>query len=154
LKRDGGIVSKINQVRFDTLVRAAPGSVFDAMATAEGLDRWFTRGGSTLEPGAGGALVFRYQNWGTEDFTGEMVGEVVEHRRPDRFVFRWPVDSGGYMTTVQIDFEQHAEGTLVRLVEGVYESGDVGLQDMLNRASGWAQALTLMKFWVEHGVTY
>lgn len=147
-------MSKLREVRFDTLVRAAPGSVFDAMATTDGLDRWFTRGGSTLEPGPGGALVFRYQNWGTENFTGEMVGEVVEHRRPEKFVFRWPVDSGGYMTTVRIDFEPHADGTLVRLVEGVYEPGDVGLQDMLNRASGWAQALTLMKFWVEHGVTY
>ena len=26
-------------------------------------------------------------------------------------------------------------------------------QDMLNRATGWSQALTLMKFWVEHGIS-
>lgn len=105
-------------------------------------------------PDTGGALVFRWRNWGTADFTGEMVGEVVEHQRPDTFVFRWPVDSVGYMTTVRIDCDEHADGTLVRLVEGEYEPGEVGLQAMLNRASGWAEALTLMKFWVEHGVTY
>jgi hypothetical protein len=52
-----------------------------------------------------------------------------------------------------IEIESHAEGSVVRPVEGVYEDGGVGTQDMLNRASGWAQALTLMKFWVEHGVT-
>ena len=59
-----------------------------------------------------------------------------------------------FNTTVTIDFEPHPEGTVVRLLEGTYEEGEVGNQDMLNRAGGWAQALTLMKFWVEHGLKY
>ena len=29
-----------------------------------------------------------------------------------------------------------------------------GRQDLLNRVSGWAQVLTLMKFYLEHGVQY
>ena len=141
------------EVRFDTIVRAEPDRVFDAIATAEGLDGWFTSG-TTLEAKPGGALVFRWKDWGVEKFTGEMTGDVVQTSRPDRFIFRWPVDSGGYMTTVAISIEAHEEGSVVRLVEGVYEDGEAGTQDMLNRASGWAQALTLMKFWVEHGLTY
>jgi uncharacterized protein YndB with AHSA1/START domain len=110
--------------------------------------------GTALEARAGGARVFRWKDWGVNEFTGEIAGEVVEARPAERFVFRWPVDSGGYMTTVVIDFEPHPDGAVVRLVEGLYEDGDVGKQDMLDRASGWAQALTLMKFWVEHGVAY
>jgi uncharacterized protein YndB with AHSA1/START domain len=145
-------MATVREVRFDTIVRADPKTVFDAIATAEGLDGWFTSG-TTLEAKPGGALVFRWKDWGVEKFTGEMAGDVVVAHRPDRFVFRWPVDLGGYMTTVIIDIETHAEGSVVRLVEGEYEDGEVGTQDMLNRASGWAQALTLMKFWVEHGVT-
>ena len=133
------------EVRFDTMVRAEPENVFDAIATAEGLDGWFTSG-TTLEAEPGGLLVFRWKDWGVEKFTGEMTGDVVEVERPMRFSFRWPVDSGGYMTTVVIDIEAHEEGSVVRLVEGVYEDNDVGIQDMLNRAGGWAQALTLMKF--------
>ncbi len=39
-------------------------------------------------------------------------------------------------------------------MEGIYEDGDVGNQDMLNRAGGWGQALTLLKFWVEDGLKY
>ena len=144
-------MSSTREVRFATIVRAEPETVFDSIATAEGLDGWFTSG-TTLEARAGGVLVFRWKDWGVEKFSGEMTGVVVEAQRPDRFVFRWPVASGGYMTTVNIDIEAHADGTVVRLVEGVYEDGEVGTQDMLNRASGWAQALTLMKFWVEHGV--
>ena len=144
-------MTKARKVRFDTIVRAEPEKVFDAIATAEGLDAWFTSG-TTLEARAGGALVFRWVDWGVEKFTGEMVGEVVEADRPEKFVFRWPVDSGGYLTTVTITIEASEEGSIVRLVEGDYEEGEVGNQDMLNRASGWGQALTLMKFWVEHGV--
>ena len=139
------------EVRFATIVRAEPEKAFDAIATADGLDGWFTKG-TELQPKPGGALVLRWQDWGIEKFTGEMVGDVVETRRPDRFSFRWPVDSGGYMTTVTIDIEAHEEGSVVRLVEGIYDDDEVGTQDMLNRATGWAQALTLMKFWVEHGI--
>ncbi len=146
-------MTSVREVRFETIVRAEPEKVYDAIATADGLNGWFTSS-TTLEARPGGALVFRWKNWGVEKFTGEMTGDVVEARRPDRFTFRWPVDSGGYMTTVTIDIETHEEGSVVRLVEGVYEDDDVGTQDMLNRASGWAQALTLMKFWIEHGVTY
>jgi uncharacterized protein YndB with AHSA1/START domain len=141
----------VREVRFDTVVRAAPDKVFDAIATARGLDGWFTSG-TELDPQPAGTLILRWKDWGLEKFTGEMEGDVVEFRRPDRFAFRWPVDSGGYMTTVTIDIEAHDEGSVVRLVEGTYDDDDVGTQDMLNRATGWAQALTLMKFWVEHGL--
>jgi uncharacterized protein YndB with AHSA1/START domain len=144
-------MTSVREVRFDTVVRAAPDKVFDAIATTEGLDGWFTSG-TELDPRPGGALILRWKDWGVEKFTGEMRGDVVEIRKPDRFAFRWPVDSGGYMTTVTIDIEVHDDGSVVRLVEGTYDDDDVGTQDMLNRASGWAQALTLMKFWVEHGL--
>lgn len=145
-------MTSVRQVRFDTVVRAAPDKVFNAIATAEGLDGWFTSG-TELDPRPGGALILRWKDWGVERFTGEMRGDVVEIRKPARFAFRWPVDSGGYMTTVTIDIEVHEDGSVVRLVEGTYDDDDVGTQDMLNRATGWAQALTLMKFWVEHGLT-
>lgn len=140
-------------VSFSTLVRGAPDLVYDAMTTAEGLDGWFTNG-TSIDATPGGSLTFRWQNWGPENFTGEMSGPVLEAQRPDRFVFRWLVDSGGYESTVEVDFKQTPKGTLVQLVEHGYQDGPDCLQDMLNRASGWAQALTLMKFFVEHGVTY
>ena len=144
-------MTSLREVRFDTVVHAAPEKVFNAIATAEGLDGWFTSG-TELDPRPGGSLVLRWRDWGVEKFTGEIEGDVVEVRQPDRFAFRWPVDSGSYKTTVTIDIEAHDEGSVVRLVEGTYEDDDVGIQDMLNRSTGWAQALTLMKFWVEHGL--
>ena len=58
------------------------------------------------------------------------------------------------LTTLKRDGKEHATGSQARLVEGIYEDGDVGNQDMLNRAGGWGQALTLLKFWVEDGLKY
>ena len=42
-----------------TLVRADPEGVYDALATAEGLDAWFTTG-ATVNARAGGYITFRW----------------------------------------------------------------------------------------------
>jgi len=141
------------KVVFNTLVRAEPGVVYDAMTTAAGLDGWFTTGAS-VDARPGGRINFRWENWGLDRYTGELGGPVLEAQRPERFVFQWKVDYGSYNTTVAIDFEAVKEGTVVRLTEYGYENDSLMIKNMLNRASGWAQALTIMKFYLEHGVTY
>jgi uncharacterized protein YndB with AHSA1/START domain len=110
--------------------------------------------GTELDARPGGSIILRWRNWGPEKYTGQHTGPVLEADRPNRFSFRWLVDSGGYETTVEVEFKAKGEGTLVELVEHGYQEGPDKQQDMLNRASGWAQALTLMKFYVEHGATY
>jgi uncharacterized protein YndB with AHSA1/START domain len=141
------------KVEFDTLVRAKPELVYDAIATAKGLDGWFTQGAS-VDPKAGGEILFRWKDHGLDHYTGENGGPILEAKRPERFVFKWKADSGLYLTTVEINFAPTDRGTVVRLTESGYEDSPVGVQDFLNRVSGWAQVLTLMKFYVEHGVTY
>ena len=141
------------KVDFRTLVRAKPERVYDAIATSYGLDGWFTKGAS-VDARAGGTIHFRWKDYGLTHYTGENSGPVLEARRPERFVFQWKADSGLYDTTVEIDFQSVEEGTIVKLVEYGYEDTSTGMQDFLNRVSGWAEVLTLMKFFVEHGVTY
>jgi len=141
------------KVEFSTLVRAQPERVYDSIATAEGLDGWFTTG-ATVDSNAGGEILFRWKDHGLEHYTGENGGPILEARRPERFVFRWKADSGSYLTTVEIDFTPVSSGTVVKLMEYGYEDNPVGMQDFLNRVTGWAQALILLKFYVEHGVKY
>ena len=141
------------KVEFSTLVRAEPERVYDALATAKGLDGWFTQN-SVVDQKAGGQILFRWKEYGLNKYTGENGGRIIEARRPQRFAFQWMADSGLYQTTVEIDFTPVNQGTEVYLVESGYEDSPAGRQDFLNRVSGWAQALTLMKFFVEHGVTY
>jgi uncharacterized protein YndB with AHSA1/START domain len=141
------------KVDFRTLVRVAPERVFDALASDAGLNEWFTQG-AELDPRPGGEIRFRWANYGLDRYTGEYPGKVLEWKRPQRYVYQWEADSRGYFTTVEIDFTPVAEGTVVHLVEVGYKDTPEGMQDLLNRVSGWAEVLTQMKFYLEHGVRY
>jgi len=141
------------KVDFKILVRAEPERVYDALATAKGLDGWFTSGAS-VDDHAGGKIKFVWKNHGPDHYDGSSEGPILENNRPRRFVFQWKVDTDSYNTTVEIDFTKDAEGTMVRLVEHGYDDTPTGLRDLLARATGWGEVLTMMKYYVEHGVTY
>jgi len=140
-------------VDFRILVRAEPERVFDALATADGLNEWFTRE-TVLEPLEGGRLLLRFKDYGLDHYNGDFPGKVLQWQRPERYVFQWEADSREYFTTVEIDFKPVEEGILVHLIEYGYKDTPSGLQDLLNRVSGWAEVLTQMKYYLEHGVKY
>src|SRR2546425_7519824 len=48
-----------------TFVQASPERVYDAFATAEGLDGWFTRG-AKVDARPGGELLFGWKDWGAD----------------------------------------------------------------------------------------
>jgi uncharacterized protein YndB with AHSA1/START domain len=121
--------------------------VYDAFATTDGLNAWFTEGGS-VDARPGGAMTFKWVDWGPDKGTYQSAGRVIEAKRPERFVFRWG-EEGKDATTVELTFEERDGGTLVQ----VREYGFVKLDNALDNASGWGEALTLAKFWVEHGIT-
>ncbi len=140
------------QITHATLVRAPADRVYDAFATAPGLDGWFTTG-ATMEARRDGEIVFRWKDWGPDRVTMEAHGTVHEARRPTRFVFDW--DSGdAERTTVEIDFQPCDEGTIVRLREHGYQDTPEGRRALVNCAAGWGEALTLVKFYLEHGLRY
>ncbi len=146
-------MARAEKVDFYSLMKVPPERAYDAMTTAEGLDGWFTKG-AEVEAKSGGRIQFRWEDYGPDGYAGENGGPVLEARRAERFVFQWTADSGGCDTTVEIDFEPHEKGTMVHLVEFGYEDSPTGMQDLLNRATGWGCVLTLMKFYLEHGVIY
>jgi uncharacterized protein YndB with AHSA1/START domain len=139
------------EIHATTLVRAPRERVYDALTKAEELDSWFTNG-AEVDARPGGEIMWRWVDWGPDAFTGEDRGPVLEARRPERFVFRWQSALGG--TTVEVDFGEHAEGTVVRLREHGYPDTPEGWEQHMSCASGWGEALALLKFWVEHGVRY
>lgn len=139
-------------IEHSTLVRASADRVYDAFATAAGLEAWFTTG-ATVDARPDGEMVWRWKDWGPERITDEARGTVHEARRPVRFVFDW--DSGdSNPTLVEIDFEPRGDGTVVRLRESGYHDTPRGRRACLNCAAGWGEALTLVKFWLEHGIRY
>ena len=134
------------EARQSVFVRATRERVYDAFATAEGLDGWFTRG-SRIDARPGGALLFRWVDWGAEkDITADVPGRVIEAKRPDRLVFEW--GEPGSESTVEIVFEARDGGTLVKLREFGFRT----VENVVENAGGWGEALTLAKFWLEHGI--
>ena len=84
--------------------------------------------------------------------TAEDRGPVLEASRPSRYVFQWQAGLGG--TTVEVDFEERPEGTVVRLREHGYPDTPEGWFGFGECSTGWGEALTLLKLYVEHGVRY
>jgi uncharacterized protein YndB with AHSA1/START domain len=139
------------EIRFATLVRAPREVVYDALTQAEQLDAWFTTG-AEVDPRPGGEMVWRWVDWGPDAYTGEDRGPVLEARRPERLVFQWQEQLGG--TTVEVDFEEHPDGTAVRVREHGYPDTPEGWAGFEDCSTGWGEALTLLKFNVEHGLRY
>jgi uncharacterized protein YndB with AHSA1/START domain len=136
-------------ILFKVLIRAPREKVYDAMTTAEGLDGWFTTG-ATVERKVGGKLIFRWKDWGVDKQTTEAECPIIEVKIPERFVFKWWED---HYTTVEMDFKESPEGTIVSVKEHGYQDTEEGHIRCLDCATGWGQALTLLKFYVEHGIS-
>ncbi|MHA2601400.1 MAG: SRPBCC family protein [Candidatus Thorarchaeota archaeon SMTZ1-83] len=143
------------EIKQATLIRASPERVYDAIATAEGLDSWFTSG-SVVDARPGGRIQFVWKDWGPDKYTTESDGPVLEAERGKRFVFQWNPDSGNreLATTIEINLEAVKEGTILRLREYGHENTSTSIAALAECAAGWGEAITLMKFYVEHGITY
>ncbi|NHJ41410.1 MAG: SRPBCC domain-containing protein [Asgard group archaeon] len=131
------------------LIKAPREKVYDAMTTAKGLDGWFTTG-SVIERKEGGKLIFRWKDWGVDKLTTEAICPIIEVKVPERFVFKWWDD---HYTTVEMDFEEVSDGTIVSVRETGYQDTKEGHRRCLECAVGWGEAITLLKFFVEHGIS-
>lgn len=133
------------EVKHTTWIRAPRERVYDAFATADGINAWFTTG-ARIDARPGGAMLFRFVDWDADKVNAEFPGRVIEAKRPSRFVFEW--GEPGEASTVEIDLEERDGGTLVRL----RECGFRDIKSVIGNASGWGEAMTLWKFWVEHRI--
>ncbi|NLG68595.1 MAG: SRPBCC domain-containing protein, partial [Firmicutes bacterium] len=99
------------ELRAKTFVLASPERVYDALATPEGLNGWFTSE-AVIEARPGGRLRLRWEEWGADRVTLEDTGHVVEASRPSGLVFRWHPDTPSYTTEVAITLQPRGGGTV------------------------------------------
>ncbi len=132
-----------------SFIRASPELVYDAFTSASGLDGWFTTG-SRVDPRPGGEIRFHWTNSGPDHSSFEDGGPVLEARRPARFVFQWHPDNQSYATTVELGFHPLKNGTVVSVRENGYRNTPSGRKAFMNCATGWGEALTLLKVYLEH----
>ncbi|MEW5796918.1 MAG: SRPBCC domain-containing protein [Candidatus Zixiibacteriota bacterium] len=139
------------KVRQRTFIAAAPDEVFDTVTSATHWDKFFTTG-MELDPKPGGVCSFSWKDWGPDEYTMKVPGKVLEIERPRLFSFQWGAEQRA--TTVRIELTAQDGGTVVTLEEGGYRDTSDGRAMILECASGWGEALTLLKFYIEHGITY
>jgi uncharacterized protein YndB with AHSA1/START domain len=142
-----------DEIIYETFIRSTPEQVYAALATSHGLDAWFTTDAS-VDPRPGGYIHFKWVDWGPEKISAEDGGLVIAASPPEKFVFQWQPDNPTYFTTVEINILPREGGSIVKLREYGYQNTPTGLRSMLNCACGWGEALTLMKFYLEHGLSY
>jgi uncharacterized protein YndB with AHSA1/START domain len=141
------------EIKHSTFIHSDPLSIYEALTTSTGLDSWFTNG-STVNAIPGGEIHFHWQNWGPDHITTDDGGPVLEAEPPTHFVFQWHPDRSDDATTVEINIEAAEGGTIVTLREHGYAATPSALKAMINCATGWGEALTLLKFYLEYGLHY
>ncbi len=158
-------------LRWKTYVNAPVPRVYATLTTAVGWDAWFARG-TTLQAHVGGQLTLRWNDaekvrdrvtlWGPVHSGLEIGGPIVALEEDARFAFQWT--TCGHLTTVDFRLEARGPGTVIYVEESGYTEEDLaavgvvggveGRSPFAMCASGWGEALTLLKFYLEHGLTY
>lgn len=138
-------------IRYKTYINAPPTRVFETLTSGAGWDAWFTQG-TEIDARPGGRIRFRWIDWAVDHYTTDAEGPVLEVTPPTRFVFQWtPGDS---TTTISFDIQPLGEGSIVHVQESGHTNSRRDLEALVECASGWGEALALLKMYLEHGVTY
>jgi uncharacterized protein YndB with AHSA1/START domain len=125
--------------------------VYDTITDAKKWDSFFTTG-MVLDTKPDGVCSFAWKDWGPDKYTLKIPGQVLEARRPGLFSFKW--GQSDKETTVQFELIAKDNGTIVTLTEDGYRDTPEGRANIVDCASGWGEAATLLKFYIEHGITY
>ena len=142
------------KIKHQVFIKAEPEKVYDTVTSAEGWDAFFTHG-MELEPKAGGKIIWRWKDYGPNFYNVEAHGKVLKADRPRLFVFKWfPVGKEEEGTQITFDIQGQYGGTVIRLTEEGYPDTPEGRAMILECASGWGEALALLKFYLERGVVY
>ncbi|MFN2250479.1 MAG: SRPBCC domain-containing protein [Anaerolineae bacterium] len=134
----------------DIYIKASPEAVYDAIATGEAVNVWFTRH-SRWEDRADSPMVWGWEDWGPDHVTSNVPGRVITADRPHRFAFVWGETQP---STVEISIEPAGAGSVVRVRQHGYEDSAEGRDLLVSCSAGWGQAMTMLKYFLEHGIIY
>jgi uncharacterized protein YndB with AHSA1/START domain len=155
-------------IKWMSYIDAPVERVYRTLTTAEGWDGWFTRGTSLDEQ----RILLRWRDaaanrhrvtlWGPVHTDMEIGGPIVAAEHNQRFAFEW--NPAGHPTTVDFHMQPRGSGTVVTVSESGYTEADLAATGVTGQvdqrspfamcASGWGEALTLLKLYLEHGLTY
>ncbi len=137
-------------IEHETYIAVPPTKLFETLTTGWGWDAWFTNG--TIVDLKRRIITLRWKNFGAGRYTTEDGGPILAIEKNRMFSFQW--NPSGKPTIVTFTLKGLDKGTLIKLSESGYTSDKKGVETCLGCAVGWGEALTLLKFYLEHGLTY
>ncbi|WOO43694.1 SRPBCC domain-containing protein [Rubellicoccus peritrichatus] len=142
----------IPSIKYQTFIAASPDKVYRAIATGSGWDDWFTTKATIhLEEMS---YDFYWENFGGGRETVSQNGRIIHAEHNRKFGLEWQTAEDGNRTIANFVLTPHGTGTLVELEESGYTWSEKDIRVSLICAGGWGEALTLLKFYLEHGITY
>jgi uncharacterized protein YndB with AHSA1/START domain len=151
----GGIMTEPfgKDIKHQIFIAAPVEKVYDTITSADKWNKFFTHS-TEIDLRPGGKIIWRWKDWGPNFYTTEAPGLVVKAERPSVFAFQWyPVDKDR-PTTIEFKLSDKYGGTVIELTESGYLDTEKDRAMILECASGWGEALTLLKFYIERGVVY
>ncbi|MDX8361444.1 SRPBCC domain-containing protein [Cytobacillus sp. IB215316] len=140
-------------IHHKTYIKIPKEIVYKTITTADGWNAWFTDQTSlNMNADGTGDIRFKWSNFGIENANLEDGGKIIESIPNKKFVFQW--SPGTTHTTVTLKLEPYKEGTLIDLTETGYAKSDKDLKACIGCATGWGEALTLLKLYLEEGIVY
>lgn len=141
----------IPNIKQEIYINVDPQRVYHAITTSQEWNTWFTQE-TAIDFKVGGMVDLRWRDWGINHVTSKDGGPIVEIEPNRVFSFLW--NRGSQPTTVRFTLEALGTGTRLTLTD----SGELKTQSDLDLcvdcASGWGEALALLKFYLEYGVVY
>lgn len=136
-----------------TFIAKPPEEVYEAIISGDSWNRFFTHD-TEINPQPGGKIVWRWKDWGPNFYCGKAEGKVLRAKKPTTFAFQWYPVGRDNPTTVTFELTGEHGGTVVLLTEAGYPDTPESREMILECATGWGEALTLLKFYIEKGVVY
>jgi uncharacterized protein YndB with AHSA1/START domain len=125
--------------------------VFSSLIDSNVWNSWFTTK-CYIGKAIGERIDFFWENYGVDQLNISDGGEIIQWKEPSLFGFTWK--PGESVTSVRFALSVRGRGTVVTLEESGYSDSQEDYEAFKSCSVGWGEALTLFKFYLEHGITY
>jgi uncharacterized protein YndB with AHSA1/START domain len=141
------------KIHFKTAIKSDPETVYRLITTSKGWDSWFTKG-MVFRLEKNSEALFSWRDWGADKIT-ETERAVVLDFVPNRYLkFNWNFFLPEGPTTVEIFLISRENDTVIEVTQYGFHNNKSGLTMFTQCSAGWAEALTLLKIYIEHGINY
>ncbi|TCP24467.1 dihydroorotate oxidase B electron transfer subunit [Scopulibacillus darangshiensis] len=132
-----------------TFIRVPVEEIYDTLTTAAGWNAWFTDGTNVNIKNGKGEIHLVWIGLGGNKNTIEDGGPITKADPNRCFEFKWS-PAKNLITTVTFTFERKENGTYLTVTDSGYDFDNLSALTMCS--TGWGEALTLLKFYLEYGI--